>query len=79
MDEFLGTAVSMEDSLRQQQRQAEPERMASEFPDGAQHMPGAQHEGRSRTHERQGSVDSRMKGIAQKRPDSVPREASRRE
>jgi len=66
--------TTREQSLRQQQRPAEPDRIASEFPDSTQDIPGAQHEGRNRTHERQDSTYSEMKEIAQECPDSVSRE-----
>jgi hypothetical protein len=60
-----------EHSLRQQQRPAEAERVASEFPDGAQHVSGSEQEARNGTHERKDSTDSAGKEAAQQCLDRV--------
>jgi len=46
-----------EHDLRQQQHPAESERVAEEFPDGAQHISNSQQEARNGAHERNGDTD----------------------
>lgn len=56
-----------EPRLGRQERPAESERVAGEFPHRVKDDSSSEQEGRNGTRERQGSADSARKGIAQER------------
>ena len=60
-----------EHGLRQQQRPAESERVAGEFPDGAQDISNSEQGARNGTHESKDSTDSAGTETAQECPDRI--------
>ena len=66
-----------EQGLRQYQGPAEAERVASEFPNGAQDISSGEQEARNGTHESKDSTDAAGTETAQKCPDRVSGEDTR--